>query len=189
MTNELSELMAQATLDLKNPDRPEEIVARYHHKTRRRRVALAGAALVIAGTAIAVPVATNPESSGVDRLFPAAIPTSPEPTQQRTGNPNCKVLKPISVTGGGSGPTTYTYRYGSTTVTRVIPAPDFDPTSASDTELIKNGYPPRPTDARQLALWRQLVKSKIVGPGLCVDNTEREGPAAAPSKTASGLPR
>ena len=119
---------------------------------------------------------------------PTISPTN-ESASQRSGDPNCKDLKPISITGGGSGPTTYTYRYGSTTVTQVFPAPGFDPTYASDTELIKNGYPPRPTDARRLALWRQLVKSKIVGPGLCVDTTTRAGPAVARSKTTSVQPR
>jgi hypothetical protein len=121
----------------------------------------------------------------------ATTPATPKPADgrvddsasRRIGDPACKDLKPVSVTGGGSGPTTYIYRFDGTTVTQVLPAPGFDPTDASNTDLIKNGYPPRPTDSHRLALWRQLVKAKIVGPGLCINTTERAGPTAVPLPT------
>jgi hypothetical protein len=93
----------------------------------------------------------------------------------RSGDPNCHDLKPSSVTGGGKSPIVYMYKDGSTTITRIIPAAGFDPTHASDSALIRNGYPPRPTDPSRIALWRQLIKAKIVGPGICVDSTIRSG--------------
>jgi hypothetical protein len=127
------------------------------------------------------PAAGKPASVTHSASPKPSVSLADDSASKRIGDPACQDLKPVSVTGAGSGPTIYTYRYGSTTVTSVFPAPGFDPTHASNTELVKNGYPPRPTDARRLALWRQLVQGKIVGPGLCVNTTERAGVAPGPA--------
>jgi hypothetical protein len=58
------------------------------------------------------------------------------------------------VSAAPDGSTTYTYKYANgLTATEVVPPPGFHPLTASDAELQKYGFPPRPTTATQLASW------------------------------------
>ena len=152
------------------------------YRRMRRSVGAAAALCAMAGVGAAYDV---PASAATHRNAAETAATS---ASARLGNPNCVDATPSSVTGGGSSPAVYTYTVGHLTISRTIPASGFDPTTASDSALVANGYPARPADSGNLSRWKSEVSATVVGPGLCVDQTRRNGTTGGHDVPAGGNP-
>ena len=71
---------------------------------------------------------------------------------------------------GSTGPSTTVVDCGqATTLTQVFPAPGVDPLTATDQELSTNGYPPRPTNADEYAVWKAYVSGPITRLTQCAE--------------------
>jgi len=71
-------------------------------------------------------------------------------------------VAPASVTNNSDGSTTYIYNVNGYQNIINTPPKDFNPLNASDSDLVKFGYPPRPTDSSQLQQWKSFVLNRKI---------------------------
>jgi hypothetical protein len=95
---------------------------------------------------------TRPSAAGADLGGSATASTQP-----------CRPVKMklASVTKQADGATVYHFVAPGDWSNEVVPAAHFDPLKATNTELIKNGFPPRPPgdSAGAVAAWKSAVEA------------------------------
>jgi hypothetical protein len=101
---------------------------------------------------------------------------------------------PAGAAGPASAPTVHSESCGAGLFAEtIVPAAGFDPTTATDDQLIANGLAPRPASAADLAGWRRLVTGPVDRRTSCADLSPSHhlpitaGPAGTP-RTWSGGP-
>ncbi len=69
---------------------------------------------------------------------------------------------PTSIIHHGDGSSTYEYEMDGGESIINLPPRDFNPLTASNLQLTKYGYPPRPTDKSEVKQWEQFVTHRII---------------------------
>ena len=106
-------------------------------------------------------------------------PGPPQTAQPLQGVPGsslpCTSVAPSSMSVLPNGATQYVYNLPGGAATTLVPSATLDPLSATNDQLLANGYPPRPADTASAAYaqWSQVVQNYQVTVGsMCVSQAE-----------------
>jgi peptidase A4-like protein len=110
----------------------------------------------------AMTLGLDPRPAGAD------ITSDPQPALGMPGDVvPCTPLPATSSTITPDGATLYTYDTPGGVATTTVPSPNLNPLTATQDQLLANGYPPRPSDAASAAytLWTKIVGNYHVATG------------------------
>ena len=116
---------------------------------------VAVAADSLGGAAIAAPPASPP---------PPSTLTEPATTWDL---PACTPVATTKQTQA-NGAIVTRYVVNGVAFSQTTPPAGFDPLTASDADLAANGFPARPTDPNELAIWQAVARSSVAPPAPCV---------------------
>ena len=133
-------------------------------------------------------------------VLPATIPAGPRGAVHATSAPGSVSCTPLSakVTRGADGSATYDYgKVGAGMLREVVPPVNFDPNTASDSQLLADGDPPPPPSSSPSARSAWLARfgrrgtastDLSVCSGIKAGSTTIVTPSAASASSSAGLP-